>query len=132
MRPGDQQLAIEVSHKLTIFSEQYNLPGIDDLQNKQALVEQIIDSVRRIKYIRLIRDQDVSQINLNTSSVLFDPLKGAVYHKRRGNINEAFWLVFLATHFGKHKTQGWQLAENRLRRRSTITILDMGKNNGRP
>jgi hypothetical protein len=32
---------------------------------------------------------------------LFDPLKAAVLHYRRGRVDEAYWLVFLAVHFGK-------------------------------
>jgi hypothetical protein len=34
-----------------------------------------------------------------------------VLHYREGNTDEAFWLVFLATHFGKHGQDGWRLIE---------------------
>lgn len=109
MRPHDRPLARSIEQRLRAFNRRIKLPGISDKANMDCLVEQLVDSTRRIRYILLIRDQDVSQININTSSNLFDPLKGAVWHKRRRNFNEAFWLVFLATHFGKNKKTGWNL-----------------------
>lgn len=41
---------------------------------------------------------------------LFDPLKAAILHQRLGNTEEAFWLVFLFVHFGKHAKAGWRYA----------------------
>jgi len=35
-----------------------------------------------------------------------------VLHNRRGDPDEAYWLVFLATHFGKHAEDGWRLARD--------------------
>lgn len=111
MRPADRHLTQSLERKLKAFNRRIRLPGISNEANRQCLVEQLVDSIRRIRYILLIRYQDVSEVNINTSSNLFDPLKGAVWHKRRGNFNEAFWLVFLATHFGKNKSTGWNLAK---------------------
>ena len=31
-----------------------------------------------------------------------------MHHARAGRLDEAFWLIFLATHFGKHPTHGWR------------------------
>jgi hypothetical protein len=31
---------------------------------------------------------------------------------RRGEVDEAFWLVFLSVHFGKHAKDGWRLARD--------------------
>lgn len=110
MRPSDQPLAQSIERKLRTFNRKIQLPGITSTANRECLIEQIVDSTRRIRYILLMRDHDVSPINIKTASNLFDPLKGAVWYKRRGNFNEAFWLVFLATHFGKNKSTGWNLA----------------------
>lgn len=43
------------------------------------------------------------------ASDLFDPLRAAILHQRQGRTDEAFWLVFLFVHFGKHKDDGWRL-----------------------
>jgi len=37
-------------------------------------------------------------------------LKAAILQQRRGNVEEAFWLVFLFVHFGKHVRGGWRYA----------------------
>jgi hypothetical protein len=44
--------------------------------------------------------------------VLFDPLKAAILQQRRGNVEEAFWLLFLYVHFGKHNKAGWRYARD--------------------
>jgi hypothetical protein len=41
---------------------------------------------------------------------MFHPLKAAILHQRRGNIDEAFWLVFIFVHFGKNAKGGWRYA----------------------
>lgn len=109
MRPGDKPLALQIEKKLALIDKSIPLLGISSNENKECLIEQIIDSVRRIRFIRLIKDAEVSPININTESTLFDPLKGAVWYIHHGNVNEAFWLIFLSTHFGKNKSTGWNL-----------------------
>lgn len=109
MRPGDLVLAKKLEKTLKSLSKKVDLPGISNAQNFNCLIEQIVDSVRRIKYILLIKDADISAINIDTDSNFFDPLKGAIYHFNRGNFDEACWLIFLATHFGKNKRTGWTL-----------------------
>src|SRR6202011_1828724 len=39
----------------------------------------------------------------------FDPLRAAVLRNRAGDIDDACWLVFLATHFGRHRSTSWNL-----------------------
>ncbi|SHH48958.1 hypothetical protein SAMN04488109_4018 [Chryseolinea serpens] len=110
MRPGDLALAKELGRKLRKFSKKVSLPGILDDENLVCLIEQIVDSIRRIKYIKLISGFEISTINIDTNSNLFDPIKGAIYHFNSGNFDEACWLIFLAIHFGKNKRTGWTLA----------------------
>jgi hypothetical protein len=40
---------------------------------------------------------------------MFDPERGAIVHLRAGRLDEAVWLVFLATHFGRHLRYGWRM-----------------------
>ena len=109
MRPSDVPLANEIKGKLNLFRDQYPLPGINFPERLQSLTLQIIDSIRRIKYITVIRDKRQSQIYTNPASEYFDPIKAAIWHIQHGNYNEAFWLVFLLTHFGKNKKTKWSL-----------------------
>jgi len=83
------------------------LPGIDSPAKCKAFVAQLIESRRRVEYVRRIATRDVSATRGDPSIASFDPLKAALHFKRKGDIEEAMWLVFLATHFGKSRQFGW-------------------------
>jgi hypothetical protein len=68
--------------------------------------------MRRIEYIALIRTRPVGALRADPSSDLFDPLKAAVLRERQGQIDEAFWLVFISVYFGKNRRTGWRLARD--------------------
>lgn len=68
---------------------------------------QMVASIRRLDYTRVVRDREISSDRADPGSPMFDPEKAAIWHARQGRVDEAFWLVFLATHFGKHKKHGW-------------------------
>jgi hypothetical protein len=69
---------------------------------------QMVASLRRLDYSEIIRTRDISPDRADPKSPSFDPERAAVFHMRAGQTDEAFWLVFLVTHFGKHLTHGWQ------------------------
>ena len=111
MRAKDANLAGQLATELAVFDRQkLPLPGIRGAARRDALIEQLIESIHRIRYIDLIRTRDVSPLRADPTSDLFDPLKASVLHHRQGNIDEAFWLVFLSVHFGKNRRTGWRLA----------------------
>ncbi len=112
MRPKDSDLAKQLDVRLRSFSRARPLPGVKSSVTRHVLVEQILESIRRIKYISRICERDVSHLRSDPSSELFDPLRAAVFHKRQGRIDEAFWLVFLSVHFGKSQRTGWRLARD--------------------
>lgn len=112
MRPRDLDLAQRLDAGLRSFAQTQPLPGVQDSAIRQVFVEQLLESVRRIKYVSRICERDVSCLRANPSSDLFDPLKAAVFQKRQGQIDEAFWLVFLSVHFGKNRRTGWRLARD--------------------
>jgi hypothetical protein len=85
------------------------LNGLVNDNYTKIFAEQIVDSIRRIEYMATIGKRDISVDRLNPLSKEFDPLKAALYYKRNDNVDEAFWLVFLATHFGKSEKSGWLL-----------------------
>jgi hypothetical protein len=45
-------------------------------------------------------------------SGIFDPVRGSIYFHRNGHLDEAVWLTFILTHFGKHAVNEWKFAEN--------------------
>jgi hypothetical protein len=110
MRPGDFPLADDLRKMLTSFTKLHALPGASSPRRLDTLVLQIIDSVRRVKYVTVVRDKTQGQVFANPESKYFDPLRAAIWHNQQGNYNEAFWLVFLLTHFGKNKRSNWSLA----------------------
>ena len=113
MRPSDQKRAKELDAALVRFDSQVRpLPGIKDAKVRSVLVEQIIDSLRRVAYAHFIRDEKFDAGREDPSKSIFDPLRAAVSRMRKGQYDEAFWLVFLFVHFGKHPKDGWRLVRD--------------------
>src|SRR5215211_5435194 len=83
--------------------ENGELPGLTNAVWREVLIKQIISSLRRIAYVHAIRDRDSSASRLNPHDAAFDPLKGASFLMKRGEVDEAVWSTFVGTHFGKHK-----------------------------
>lgn len=111
MRPRDRQLAERLAAGLLAFDrEKRPLPAIRDSATHEALIEQLVESIRRVKFVAAVRARKLSNGRADPTDELFDPLKAAILHQRQGNIEEAFWLVFLFVHFGKHARAGWRYA----------------------
>lgn len=87
------------------------LPGIIPSGHLDCLVEQVIDSRRRIEFVHYLRDHHHDPRRMDPNSPMFDPLRASIIRYKQGEADEAFWLVFLATHFGKHAEDGWTLAQ---------------------
>ena len=108
MRPRDREVGCRLEEKLVAFSRNTRLlPGIMDRNMRICLVEQLLESIRRVRYVAVVRKRDLSARRANPDNPLFDPIRAAVLQTRWGNVEEAFWLVFLFTHFGKHVKAGW-------------------------
>ena len=111
IRPKDRMLADSLRIKLLRFADREQpLPGIRDPDALDVLVAQLVESVRRIVFVQRLRERDTSSRRTDPNDEIFDPLRAAVFHQRRGNIDEAFWLVFLFVHFGKHRIGEWRYA----------------------
>jgi hypothetical protein len=86
------------------------LLGIPTQAELTALVGQMVDSVARINYVKTIATRDISPARLDPKNAhMFDPLRAAIQHMRDGNEDEAFWLIFLFVHCGKHLAKGYSL-----------------------
>ena len=111
MRPGDRNLGGRLDGGLLTFhNQQRALPGMLLQGRRQALVEQMVESHRRVRFVQAISTRDVAPQRANPASILFDPLKAAIHFQRQGCIDEAFWMVFYFVHFGKHPRGGWRYA----------------------
>ena len=111
MRPRDRELARRLEATLLSYSrKQRSLRGIRDPVAREALLEQLLESIHRVGYISVIRTRNLSEISATPNEEMFDPLKAALLHQRQGHVDEAFWLVFLFVHFGKHTKAGWRYA----------------------
>lgn len=112
MREKDIETVRDLERRLLVYSNEVrDLPGIEFPENREALIAQLVDSIRRIRYIDVIRGRRLSPQRSEAGSALFDPIKAAVIHAQEGDVDEASWLIFLATHFGKSGKDGWSLAQ---------------------
>jgi hypothetical protein len=113
VRPSDQNRAKILDAALIKFNSQIRpLPGIVDPVARSVLVEQMIDSARRVAYAHFVRDEKFDVGRGDPSKDIFDPLRAAVLQMRKGQYDEACWLVFLFVHFGKHPKDGWRLVRD--------------------
>ena len=111
MRPRDRQRAQQLEDGLLAFHrERFPLPGIQDASIRGCLLEQIMESIHRVRYVAAIRGRDICDARRDPSSELFDPLKAAILFQRDGRLEEAFWMVFLFVHFGRNSRGGWRYA----------------------
>jgi len=109
MRPRDGNIALKLKATLIAFDrEKRPLHGIHDSAASDALLEQLLESIHRIQYISVLRGRQPSIRRANPKEDYFDPIKAAVVKQSQGNNEEAFWLVFLFVHFGKHARAGWR------------------------
>jgi hypothetical protein len=109
MRPRDLARASRIERKLSAYNQKVRaLPGITNSTAKSVFVEQLFESIHRVEYVAAIRRRPISDSVADPNSDAFDPIKAAILFARRGNIDEAFWLVFLSVHFGKHNRTGWR------------------------
>ena len=104
-----QQLADRLASGFDAYeAEQGSLPGFTP-PRRENLISQLIDSSRANMYLERIRSIDLSPEAANPSNVYwFNPLKAAIIRHRAGNDDEAFWLIFLRTHFGWHRKARWR------------------------
>ncbi|MCA8971110.1 MAG: hypothetical protein KDC95_15060 [Planctomycetes bacterium] len=85
------------------------MPGVHSNACMATLVEQIVESVRRVEFVTRISGRPVAASRADPSNAtMFDPVRGAIWHRGAGDDEEAAWLTFLFVHFGKHRRGGWR------------------------
>ncbi len=109
MRKRDATVAEGLRTGLLRHEKRRKLPGIAADAERECLIEQLIESVRRVKYPVAIRIRRIGPSRSDPSKEAFDPIKAALIHQQHGELDEAFWLVFLFVQFGKHPKSGYRL-----------------------
>jgi hypothetical protein len=110
MWPTRQTRIAQIESQLATFSQkEVPLKGVADRIARHTLAMQIVASLRRIEYTGILKQRDHNARRLDPTSEAFDPERAAILHARSGNLDEAIWLVFLATHFGQHAAHGWRM-----------------------
>ncbi len=110
IRKWDQGEAESFAAALKSFSETDTiLKGIKDSSHLNVLIAQIIESERRIRYVAHMKSRRLSETVANPKNGGFNPILAAIYHVNNDNRDEAFWLIFLATHFSRHINDKWKL-----------------------
>lgn len=111
MRNKNPQLYDYLLEKLQNYPH-IPLPGINNPSRMDSFIQQIIASTRRVQYVTVMKEKVHTNLVADPSSSAFDPIKAAALHNQQGNIDEACWLVFLATNFGKNKNTKWNLVRD--------------------
>lgn len=110
MRSKEQARFEHLEAKLSEYSRNHvRLRGISRKAERQTFVRQLLDSIRRVEYVARIQQRDVSDSRRDPASEMFDPLRASILFSREGDLDEAFWMVFLYTHFSKNQSTGWLL-----------------------
>lgn len=113
MRRQDRNaVAQQLKASLAGYQQQRRLPGIRGVRATESLVQQIIDSIRRVEFFEMIRSRPICPSRSDPNDPIFDPHRAAMLSLADGDIDEAFWLVFLSVHFGKNRRSGWQLTRD--------------------
>jgi hypothetical protein len=111
MRPKDHAEAARLIAAISDYAQNVRpLPGLADGAHVESLVGQMLESVHRIQYVKVQMQRRHDPGRVDPASDLFDPILGAIIRKSSGDIEEAAWLTFLATHCGKHLELGWRLS----------------------
>jgi len=105
-----EQRALALEAQLLAFHQNaVPLQGVAPPENMLAFVWQLIDSIQRVSYVQTVRMRPISAARADPRNPSFDPIRAAVALSA-GQAEEAFWLVFLATHCGRNLRTEWQLA----------------------
>ena len=88
MRPSDRSRAAALSCALSRFDGSVRpLPGARSPTRRSCLVEQVIDSLRRIEFAHFVRDHSHDPRRMDPATDFFDPLRAAAFA-----ISRATWM----------------------------------------
>jgi hypothetical protein len=107
MWPTRRQQKIQVLDRLRSCMAATKLQGLSSNERIESFVYQIVASLRREDYYQIVRSRPVSILRTNPHYNSFNAEAAVAYHVSCGNDEEAYWLIFLMTCFGKNLHSGW-------------------------
>lgn len=111
MRPKDKAEADRLAAAIAHYTKNVRpLPGLRDKAHLDSLIEQMLESIHRVRYVKVQLKRPHDPARANPESDIFDPILGAIVRMSEGDLDEAAWLTFLSTHCGRHLKLGWRLS----------------------
>lgn len=100
----------QIDVDLLQFSQNVSeLLGLPTAVEREVLSRQIVASLRREDYFQIIQSRgNVEAFRADPHHHLFEAELGVVHLLGVGETDEAAWLIFLMTYFGKPETEGWR------------------------
>lgn len=109
MRAHEQALWADLRKGLVACAlDHFPLPGVASAAGREVFLRQLIDSIRRVKFVSVVANRPIDPDRSDGLSPLFDPIRAAVLKRKAGEFDEACWLVFLFVHFGRHPIAGYR------------------------
>ncbi len=110
MRKEDTAFAKTLAKRLRSFDlNKHPLLGIQDDDAQKTLIFQMVESIRRTRFVQQVAQRSIAPSRKDPDSEYFDPVRAAILCKLEGDVDEAAWLVFLFVHFGKNGKSGYRL-----------------------
>lgn len=108
--PKRQQRKQEISDLLLAHHRNVRpLPGIANPAARDTLAMQIVASLRREEYFRVIQQRGpVGADRVNPHLDSFEAELGIVHYLQQNAYDEAAWLMFLMVHLAKPGDSGWR------------------------
>ena len=107
--PSRQQRKGKISAQLVAHQVIRPLPGIVDPAARETLAMQIVASLRREDYFRVIQQRGpVGADRVDPHLDSFEAELGVVHLLQQNSYDEAAWLVFLMVHLAKPSDTGWR------------------------
>ncbi len=67
-----------IATRLGEFEQRYPLPGVRSKIDRDVLIKQLIDSIRRVEFVGTIRSRPISERRLDPGDEIFDPVRAAI------------------------------------------------------
>jgi hypothetical protein len=97
-----------IANELAAAREPLGLAGLPNNATVNTLALQFVASLRREDYYKAVQKKPVAAARADPNSPLFDAERAVAFHMQQGNVDEAGWLIFLMTHFGRPADTKWQ------------------------
>ncbi|MDR0236519.1 hypothetical protein [Acinetobacter sp.] len=125
------RLANELVQKINDFSLNITaLPGVQSPIQIDVLARQLVDSVNRVDYFRILEQRSISLSRADPHNELFDPIRAILYLKSN-DYDEACWLAFLLVFTGENYHSKWKFTKllyGNLKKNPKITWANINTN----